>query len=271
MRFPLSILLLGLSLGLAPMSAVADRVHVAAASSLQFAMPSLIERFKTSDSDASKDGDIDLSVTFGASGNLQRQIEQGAPFALFLSADERRARDLEQAGLTQGEGVDYAQGRLVWLQRDDRPLPPQDAPLEAVREAVVGLEQGGPVRRIALANPRHAPYGMAAREVLERQGLWQASEPLQLLGENVAQAAQFALSAEASGGLVAYSLVKAPRLAERAGWRLIPADWHRPLVQRMVLLEGAGAGAEAFFDFLQTPEAQEILRDYGFTAPVTGE
>ena len=271
MRFPLSILLLGLSLGLAPMSAVADRVHVAAASSLQLAMPSLIERFKTSDSDASKDGDIDLSVTFGASGNLQRQIEQGAPFALFLSADERRAQDLEQAGLTQGEGVDYAQGRLVWLQRDGRPLPPQDAPLEAVREAVAGLEQGGPARRIALANPRHAPYGMAAREVLERQGLWQASEPLQLLGENVAQAAQFALSAEASGGLVAYSLVKAPRLAERAAWRLIPADWHRPLVQRMVLLEGAGAGAEAFFDFLQTPEAQEILRDYGFTAPVTGE
>lgn len=240
--------------------AQAETVTVAVASSLQFAMPELVERFEA-------EHDDQVRVTFGASGNLLRQIQQGAPFEVFLSADEARARTLEDEGLSEGEGRTYALGRLVWLQSKDHPLPAEDDPLQAVRQAIAESSSGDGRQRIALANPEHAPYGMAAREVLEQAGLWQDSETLRIVGENVAQAAQFSLSAEAIGGFSAYSLVSAPELEGRATWRLIPEQWHHPLVQRMVLVDGAGGGARAFFEFMQSPEAEEVLTRFGFSVP----
>ncbi|MBY6029112.1 molybdate ABC transporter substrate-binding protein [Halomonas sp. DP8Y7-1] len=249
--------------------ALAERVNVAAASSLQFVMPRLVERFAER-ADADPAESVQVVVTYGASGNLKRQIEQGAPFSLFLSADERRALELEQSGFAEQPGQVYAHGRLVWLQRADHPLPSEQAPLAGVRQAIEARQRGDAVRRIAMANPRHAPYGMAAQQVLTREGLWDASEPLRLMGENVAQAAQFALSAEAQGGFAAYSLVKAPALAKRASWRLIPASWHAPIVQRMVLLKEAGPGATAFYQFLQSAEAISVLEAEGFGSPADG-
>lgn len=240
--------------------AQAETVTVAAASSLQFAMPELVERFEA-------EHDDQVRVTFGASGNLLRQIQQGAPFEVFLSADEARARTLEDEGVSDGEGRTYALGRLVWLQSKDRPLPNEDDPLQAVRQAIADSSSGDSRLRIALANPEHAPYGLAAREVLEQADLWQDSEALRIVGENVAQAAQFSLSAESIGGFSAYSLVSAPELEGRATWRLIPEQWHHPLVQRMVLVDGAGDGARAFFDFMQSPEAEEVLTRFGFSVP----
>ncbi|ALM54750.1 hypothetical protein AR456_15680 [Halomonas huangheensis] len=254
-------LLLAMTLS-ASVAAHAETITVAAASSLQFAMPELVERFEA-------EHDDDVRVTFGASGNLLRQIQQGAPFEIFLSADEARARTLEQQGLSDGEGLTYALGRLVWLQSKEHPLPDEGDPLQAVRQAIAQAQKSGTRQRFALANPEHAPYGMAAREVLEREGLWQDSQDLRIVGENVAQAAQFSLSAEAIGGFSAYSLVTAPELEERAAWRLIPEQWHAPLVQRMVLVKDAGEGARSFFDFMQSPEAGEILNRFGFSIPDT--
>ncbi|TDO04600.1 MULTISPECIES: molybdate ABC transporter substrate-binding protein [Halomonas] len=240
---------------------LAEPPIVAAASSLQFVMPELAERFQAQ-------GGAAMRVNYGASGNLSRQIAQGAPFALFLSADEQSVLTLYEAGLTKGAGVIYAVGRLAWLQPAERgDLPPGDAPLSAVREAIDAYRAGQGRPRIALANPEHAPYGVAARQALQHAGLWDAVAPLRLLGENVSQAARFALADEARGGLVAYSLALAPAVAEQAEHRLIPADWHAPLRQRMVLMPAPGDSARAFYDWLQGQEAGAVFARFGFQPP----
>ncbi|EPC01043.1 hypothetical protein L861_10750 [Litchfieldella anticariensis FP35 = DSM 16096] len=234
---------------------------VAAASSLQFALSEVASRFE-------EDTGQQVRLNFGSSGNFRRQIAQGAPFELFLSADEESVLALHERGVTEDEGVIYALGRLVWLQRSGRDdLPDEDTPLAAVEAAIetYRADQGRP--RIAMANPEHAPYGVAAREVLEQAELWDEVQPLKVMGENVSQAAQFALSADALGGLVAYSLALAPSLAERSDYALIPENWHTPLNQRMVLVKGAGETAHRFYDYLQGGEAREILASYGFGLP----
>ena len=229
---------------------------VAAASDLQFALTEAADQFQQETGHA-------LRLNFGSSGNFRRQIAQGAPFELYLSADERYVQALYEEGYTQDEGVIYAIGRLVWLQRAERgDLPNEEAPLEAVQAAL----EAGTIERIALANPEHAPYGVAAQQALEHAGLWEQTEPLRILGENVSQAAQFALSDDARGGLVAYSLALAPTLGERSEYVLIPEDWHSPLRQRMVLTNQAGEIATAFYQWLQEDEGQSILRNYGFNA-----
>ncbi|MBF60203.1 molybdate ABC transporter substrate-binding protein [Halomonas sp. FeN2] len=229
---------------------------VAAASDLQFALTEAAEQFQQETGHA-------LRLNFGSSGNFRRQIAQGAPFELYLSADERYVQALYEEGYTQDEGVIYAIGRLVWLQRAGLgDLPNEETPLEAVQAAL----EAGASERIALANPEHAPYGVAAQQALEHAGLWEQTEPLRILGENVSQAAQFALSDDARGGLVAYSLALAPTLGERSEYVLIPEDWHSPLRQRMVLTNQAGEIATAFYQWLQEDEGQSILRNYGFNA-----
>jgi molybdate transport system substrate-binding protein len=244
------------------MVSLADVPTVAAASDLQFALPEVVERFQANTG-------RDVHLNFGSSGNFRRQIGQGAPFELFLSADEAYVHALHEAGHTEDAGTLYAIGRLAWLQRAGRDdLPESSDPLAGVRDAIRRHGQGEGRPRIALANPEHAPYGVAARQALEHVDLWEASAPLRVLGENVSQAAQFALSAEARGGMVAWSL--ALPLADRADAVLIPETWHAPLKQRMVLIEGAGETARTFYAWLQGPEAREILEGHGFHLPGNG-
>ncbi|CEP34838.1 MULTISPECIES: molybdate ABC transporter substrate-binding protein [unclassified Halomonas] len=239
--------------------AMAGAPIVAAASDLQFALTEAAEQFKQQTGHA-------LRLNFGSSGNFRRQIAQGAPFELYLSADERYVQALYEEGYTKDEGVIYAIGRLVWLQRSGHDnLPSEDTPLAAVKSALEAHASGA-TERIALANPEHAPYGVAAKQALEHAGLWEQTEPLRVLGENVSQAAQFALSDDARGGLVAYSLALAPALSERSEYVLIPEAWHSPLRQRMVLTNQAGEVASAFYQWLQEDEGQAILRRYGFSA-----
>lgn len=251
------LLLAGLLLTSAP--AIAGAPIVAAASDLQFALTEAAERFQQQTGNT-------LRLTFGSSGNFRRQIAQGAPFELYLSADERYVQALYDEGHTKDEGVIYAIGRLVWLQRAGRDdLPSEDAPLSAVRDALEN-HASGTTERLALANPEHAPYGVAAQQALEHFGLWEQAEPLRVLGENVSQAAQFALSDDARGGLVAYSLALAPALGERSEYVLIPESWHSPLRQRMVLTNQAGEVASDFYHWLQQDEGQAILHRYGFNS-----
>ncbi|WP_108445669.1 molybdate ABC transporter substrate-binding protein [Halomonas denitrificans] len=241
--------------------ALAGTATVAVASSLQFAFPALVERFRAQ-------GGAPLRVNYGASGNFRRQIAQGAPFELFLSADEQSVLALHETGHTEDAGVVYAVGRLAWIQPAGRgALPSEATPLAAVEAAIADHRAGEGRPRVALANPEHAPYGIAARQALEQAGLWEASAPLRVMGENVSQAARFALADEARGGLVAYSLVLAPTLAERAEHVLIPADRHAPLRQRMALVPGAGEAAREFYAWLQGEEAREILARFGFEPP----
>jgi len=232
-----------------------DGPLVAAASDLQFALPALAEAF------TAKTG-AQLRLTFGSSGNLMRQIEQGAPFDLFLSADESYVRRLVDGGHTQADGALYAIGRLVLMVPDTSPL----AAVEGLDGLAAALKAGR-IARFAIANPAHAPYGKRAKEALQHKGLWETIEPHLLLGENVSQAAQFAATAEAAGGLVALSLAKSARLAEKTRSTPVPADWHAPLHQRMVLLAGADETAERFYAFLQSPAARDIFARYGFRLP----
>lgn len=228
---------------------------IAAASDLQFALPEIAERF------AQETGET-VRLSFGSSGNFRRQIAQGGPFQMYLSANENYILTLHREGFTVDEGNLYAIGRVAIVIPHGSPLRP-DRNLKNLADA---LRQGR-ITRFAIANPEHAPYGVAAMEALKSAGLWAKIQPYLVLGENVSQAAQFALSGSTQGGIIAYSLALSPQLSERGSFALISEEWHRPLRQRMVLLKGAGETARTFYAFLQSPPAREIFKRYGFVLP----
>jgi molybdate transport system substrate-binding protein len=228
---------------------------VAAASDLKFALEEIAASFH-------KERGLVVRLSFGSSGTFATQIRNGAPFALYLSADEEYVRALHADGYTRDEGALYAIGRLVLMAPPGSELT-VDGQLKGLATAL----RAGKIRRFAIANPEHAPYGQRAAEALRHVGLWSAIEPRLVLGENVSQAAQFAVSGSAQGGIVALSLAVAPQMKDLARYALIPAEWHSPLRQRMVLLKGADATAEAFYRYLQEPAARRVMGAYGFTLP----
>jgi molybdate transport system substrate-binding protein len=228
---------------------------VAAASDLQFALEEVLQRF-------AGDTGIVARVTYGSSGNLCRQIAQGAPFELFLSADESYVESLATRGLTRGAGDLYAIGRIALFVPEGSPL--QADPL--LKDLGRRLRDGS-LGRIAIANPAHAPYGRAAEQALRKLGLWGPLQDRLVLGENVAQAAQFASTGNTDGGIVAWSLVLAPPLRNRGRHALLPDSLHAPLRQRMVLLDGASPGAERLYAYLRSDAARAILASYGFALP----
>lgn len=233
----------------------ADVPNVAVASNLQFALPEIAAEFMRATG-------RNVKLSFGSSGNFRQQIAAGAPFELFLSADVSYVDALAREGRTLDAGVDYAVGRLVLVVPPGASYAP-DPDLRGLGRALAE----GLVRKFAIANPETAPYGRAARQALMHAGLWQAIAPKVVLGENISQTAQFALSGAAQGGLVAYSLVRAPTFGDRGKYALLPASMHEPLLQRMVLLKNAGGTARAFYRFLQQPAARAIFERYGFEAP----
>ena len=235
-----------------PASTVAT---VAAASDLKFAIEEVAALFHKQTSHR-------LRLIFGSSGNFYSQILQGAPFDLFMSADEVFVLNLAKAHKTIDQGRLYAFGRIGLMTPIGSPIS-VDSQLSGLRAAL----QQGLIKRFAIANPAHAPYGMRAREALQHVGLWSPMEPLLVFGENVSQAAQFATSGSAQGGIIAYSLALAPQVSRRGHFALIPESWHTPLAQRMVLMRDAPDAAKAFYDFLSTPAAQAIMVKYGFTMP----
>lgn len=228
---------------------------VAAASVLRFALPEIADAF------AARTG-LRPRLSFGSSGNLRRQIAQGAPFALFLSADETFPLDLAREGLTLNNGRIYAQGRLALLLPKASPLL-SDGSLSDLGKALAD----GRLKHLAIANPETAPYGRAARQVLEHLELWDEAQTTLVIGENVAQAAQFASFGSAEAGLVAYPLAVSSRLEACCRSAGIPLEMHTKMNQRGVLIKGAGEDARAFFHFLLGPEGRNILQRHGFGLP----
>lgn len=235
----------------------ADVPPIAAAADLKFALMEVAERFR-------QDTGRRVKLSFGSSGNFTQQIEQGAPFELFLSADENFVFQLSDQGLTQDRGVLYAIGRVALFAPHGSTLR-VDAELKDLKAALAE----GRIKHFAIANPDHAPYGRAARAALRHAGLWSAIEPKLVLGENASQAMQFAASGASQGGIVPLSLSKAEELAKLGRFALIPAEWHaaQPLRQRMVLTKSAGDTAGAFYDYVQKPAARDIFSQYGFVLP----
>jgi molybdate transport system substrate-binding protein len=246
------LVLLGSRAGAAAQPAVP---RIAAASDLKFALDEIVAAFK-------RETGRDVTPVYGSSGNFRRQIAQGAPFDMFMSADEEFVFQLAAEARTEDRGDLYAIGRIVLFAPTGSPLK-VDETLSDLKAALAD----GRIVRFAIANPEHAPYGRAAEEALRRQGLWDAIRPRLVLGENVSQAAQFATSGSAQGGIFALSLALAPQVGSRGTHALIPAELHGPLAQRMVLLRGAGATARLFYDYVGQPAARAILRRFGFVLP----
>jgi molybdate transport system substrate-binding protein len=200
-----------------------------------------------------------LRITYGSSGNFVRQIQQGLPVELFLSADESFAFRLADAGLTRGRGAIYASGRLALLLAKDTAI--------ALDPQLQGLKAGwASVHKFAIANPELAPYGRAAREVLQAVGLWEAAQGKLVLGENVAQATQFVTTGSAQAGLTALSLLVGNEAAGLGRYLALSGSLHGPLLQRMVLLKQASPAAAALYEYLQSGPAKAVLMRHGFGA-----
>lgn len=228
---------------------------IAAAANLNFALKEVADRFQ-------RDEGASVELVFGASGTLTRQIRDGAPFEMFLAADEEFPKMLSDAGLTRDAGAVYAIGRLAIFAPKGSPLT-----VDPRLDGLSRLLEAGQVTRFAIANPEVAPYGRAAEAVLRRHGLWDSMRPALVLGDTIAQAAQFATTGNAIGGLVAYSLVLAPEFGDRGTYAVIPDSGYPPLRQRMVLLKRAGTIAERFYRYLLGANARAILQKHGFAMP----
>ncbi len=231
-------------------------VRVAAAADLKYAFDDLSAAFRA------KHPDIEIQATYGASGEFFAQLSNGAPFDLFLSADVAYPRKLVE----QGQGVKdsdfvYAIGHLVvWL--------PKASTLDVDKRGLAALADPA-VRKIAIANPRHAPYGRAAEAALKHAGIYDQVKDRLVNGENVAQAAQFAESGAADVGLIALSLALAPPLRDCGRFWEVPADAYPRLEQAGVILTGAKdlAAAQAARDFLMSDEGRAVFDKFGFGRP----
>ncbi|WP_404416317.1 molybdate ABC transporter substrate-binding protein [Marinospirillum sp.] len=225
--------------------------RVAAAADLQVALPEIQKDFET------LNPDLRLQITYGSSGVFAGQLRQGAPFELYFSANADYVAILHEAGLTRDAGTDYARGRLAFYSH-------RKLNAETAESALRTWLQSNAESKISIANPRHAPYGVAAMGWLEYMDLDLPDSQL-VKGENAAQSVQFVLAGAVSAGIIAWPLIQ-PRQLEGQAW-LIADDQHPPLQQSMVLMNNAGPAAEAFYTHLQKPEVIEKLQSFGFGAP----
>lgn len=228
-------------------------IRVAAASDLQFALAELADAYR-------RQAGVRVELNLGSSGNFARQIRQGLPADIFMSADESFAFALADAGLARDRGALYALGRIALFAGHGSPVA-LDPELKGLRAGWAG------VSKFAIANPVHAPYGRAARQALEKLGLWGLVQPKLVLADNVAQATQFVASGSAQAGITALSLALAPPVARMGRHVELPGSLHAPLRQRMLLMKSAGPAATAFYGYLQSPPARALLQRYGFSLP----
>jgi len=247
------ILVLMVSL-LSPLLAAED-IRVAAAADLNYAMKDLAARFEQ------KTGNkVDLS--FGASGNFYSQIQNGAPFDLFFSADLDYAKKLAEAGKIESASVrTYAIGHLVLWVPNSSKLDPGKLKMDLLLDPSV--------QRIAVANPQHAPYGRAAMAALEHFGMKDKVAGKLVLGENISQAAQFVQSGNTQTGLIALSLAMSPAMKNAGRYWELPQDAYPELQQAVGILSSSKhkQAAQAFIDYISSPEGTAVLEQYGFRVP----
>lgn len=233
------------------MSAVAQDIRVAAASDLSFALPEIAKSYEQ------KTG-TKVQISFGSSGNFFTQIQNGAPFDLFFSADSDFPKKLEAAGQAEpGTLYRYAIGRLVlWV--------PNGSHLDLSKGMKALLDPV--VKKIAIANPKHAPYGRAAEAALRKSGIYDQISSKLVIGENISQTAQFVDTGNADIGLVALSLASSPTMKSRGRFVDVPRDLYPPLEQSAVVIRSSNQKEKArnFLKFMQEKSSQEILRRFGF-------
>jgi molybdate transport system substrate-binding protein len=224
---------------------------VAAAADLQFAFQDVAGKFQ-------KDTGKTVKLIFGSSGNFFTQIQNGAPFDLYFSADIDYPKKLEAAGLAEpGTLYEYAAGKIVlWV--------PQESKLDLGNGLKVLLDPA--VKKIAIANPEHAPYGRAAVAALRHEGIYDKVADKFVLGENISQTASFVVSGNVDIGIVALSLAIAPAMKEKGRYAEIPSDEYPPIEQAAVILKSSKQKevAREFLAYLKTQPMRDLLKSYGF-------
>ena len=251
MMFLRPLLLAALALLLAA-TVHAEKVTVAAAADLKFALDEIVATFKKSNPAD------DVQVIYGSSGKFYAQIQQSAPYDLYFSADIAFPRELVTAGFAASEAKPYAFGRIVlW-----------SAGMDASTMTLASLTDSKIVR-IAIANSKHAPYGKRAEEALRAAGLWEKVESKLVYGENIAHTAQFVQTGNAQVGIIALALAVNPELSKRGGYWLIPDQLHEPLEQGFIITKRAASNAAArrFADYMDSKAARLVMTRYGFVLP----
>lgn len=230
----------------------AEKITVVAAADLKFALDEIVMAFKqVHPADQ-------VTVIYGSSGKFHTQIQQGAPYDMYFSADIGFPRKLAKAGLAASAVTPYAFGRIVlW-----------SANLNAGQMTLASLTDPK-IARVAIANPKHAPYGKRAEEALRASGLWEKIEPKLVYGENIAHTAQYVLTGNAQVGVIALSLAVNPELASKGGYWLIPDTLHEPLEQGFIITKRAKGNtlAKQFADYMGSKTARSVMRRYGFVLP----
>ena len=243
------VLLVGLSL-----PAHAEEITVAAAADLTFAFHEVATEFQQATGNS-------IRLSFGSSGNFFSQIRNGAPYDVFFSADVSYPKKLAAAGLTEpGSMYQYARGQIVvWI--------PEKSRLDVTRGLQILLDPA--IRKTAIANPEHAPYGRAAIAAMRHTGVYEKVRGKLIYGENIAQAAQFVQSGNADAGVLALSIAKSPTIKAQGKYSIVPLSDYPPLEQAGVILKTSRnkAAARMFLDFLKRPAAVKIMARYGFMAP----
>jgi molybdate transport system substrate-binding protein len=240
------------------LSCAAQEITVAAAADLQFAMQDIAARFQTESGKTVK-------VIYGSSGNFFQQLQNGAPFDIFFSANLDYPKKLEAAGLADPESYyQYAKGKIViWV--------PTNSNLDLTSRASSGLHVllNPSIQKIAIANPQHAPYGQAAVAAMQTEHIYDKVQPKLVLGENISQAASFVISGSADVGIVALSLAMSPTMKDKGRYSEIPAEEYPPIEQACVILNSSKnkESAKQFLSFLKKPAMGELLRTYGFDVP----
>ena len=229
-----------------------EKITIAAASDLKFALVEIVALFNQAHPGNQ------VETVYGSSGKFQAQIRQGAPFDLFFSADIAYPRALRADGFAASEVQPYALGRIVlWS-------PSRDA----AKMTLADLADPS-IQKIAIANPRHAPYGKRAEEALRAAGVWDKVESRLVYGENIAQTAQYVQTGNAQIGIIALSLALSPELSKLGGYALIPDKLHQPLEQGLVITKRATGNplAQEFARFIAGQDARAIMTRYGFVLP----
>lgn len=237
-----------------PILCASQEITVAAAADLQFAMPDIASQFQ-------RHTGKKVNVVYGSSGNFFQQIENGAPFDMFFSANLDYPKKLQDAGLVEaGTFHHYANGKIViWV--------PNDSRLNIGSGLKMLLDPA--IHKIAIANPLHAPYGQAAVSAMQKKQIYESVKDKLVLGESVSQAASFVVSGSAEIGIVALSLARSPAMKNQGRYTELPSDEYPPIEQACVILSGSKNKeiARHFLEFMQTQEAMEILANYGFSVP----
>jgi molybdate transport system substrate-binding protein len=218
------------------------------------------DAFLTIQNEFKADNKADFRVVYGSSGNITAQILNGAPFSLFISADESYPLELAKRKMTADEGKVYAVGKIALLSKKSKGIVLGNSKAELTK----AIKQAN---KIAIAKPELAPYGKAAVDYLKAEGLWDLAKDKLVYGDNISIATMYVASGAADLGFTALSLALAPGIAKETQHLVLNPALYEPIRQRMVLMKNAPRDAVALYHFMQSPKAQAVLRKFGYQIP----